>query len=69
MGLEQGFALGKPASEAGKVHLPLTIALALSGDLMAKVDENGKGLTLTDRAGGVELSYAGLAAGCGLRFC
>src|SRR5205807_611213 len=47
LGLEQGFTLTKPPGRAkGR---PLTVMLAMSGDLTAKIDPNGTALTLTQR--------------------
>jgi hypothetical protein len=60
LGLEQGFTLEEPP---GKAHgRPLTIAIALSGELTASVDPGGKSLTLVERDGQAELRYAGLTA-------
>jgi len=60
LGLEQGFTLSEPPGPAD--GQPLTIALALSGDLTAAVDQSRTGLTLTSRQGEAELRYSGLAA-------
>ncbi len=60
LGLEQGITLQKrPGQADGR---PLTIALALEGDLTAAVDEGGTGLTLTGGEGQVKLRYRGLFA-------
>jgi len=60
MGLEQGFTLserpGQPHSQ------PLTLTLALRGDLTVSVDEGGKSLRLFDSTGKAQLRYAGLSA-------
>src|ERR1700734_429325 len=57
-GLEQGFTISErplPLRNA-----PLTIALSLSGDLSPAVDEDGKGLSLTNSTGRVNFRYVGL---------
>jgi hypothetical protein len=59
-GLEQGFTINAHPPQLG--HEPLTIALSLSGDLAAAVDADGKGLSLSDSTGRVNLRYAGLTA-------
>jgi hypothetical protein len=60
LGLEQGFNLAEPpARRNGK---PLTIALAVSGDLEAVPDADGEGVTLKDRKGAERLRYAGLSS-------
>ena len=46
----------------GSLSQPLTIALALSGNLTATVDQGRTGLTLTGKDGKAELRYTGLAA-------
>jgi hypothetical protein len=59
-GLEQGFTINqRPLTKSRE---PLTIALSLSGNLTAVVDEDGKGLSLREAAGRVRLRYAGLTA-------
>ncbi|MGH9431879.1 MAG: FG-GAP repeat protein [Terriglobia bacterium] len=60
LGLEQGFTLQRPPGPAD--GRPLTIALALAGDLTEAVDEGGTGLTLTAADGTPELRYRGLTA-------
>jgi trimeric autotransporter adhesin len=65
LGVEQGFTLSqRPISAAGSPAgmKPLTIALALSGDLTASVDRSGKGLTMTGDKGQPQLRYGGLSA-------
>lgn len=63
VGLEQGFTLANPPRVAeGHADQPLTIALALSGDLTASLDSAGTGLTLQQSDGQAVLSYAGLTA-------
>ncbi len=63
LGLEQGFTLARPpATGDGQAEQPLTIALALSGDLTASLDSAGTGLTLKQSDGQAVLSYAGLSA-------
>ena len=59
-GLEQGFTLAAPP--AGKRSGPLTIALALSGDLAAAAENNSAELTLKDRNQAERLRYAGLTS-------
>jgi FG-GAP repeat len=59
-GLEQGFTISEPPSKV-KGSL-LTIALALSGDLQAAVDQNGESLSLNEPNGKPLLRYAGLSA-------
>jgi trimeric autotransporter adhesin len=59
-GLEQGFTISRsPGGSAGK---PLTIALAISGDFAAVIDQHNTGLTLSNSQKGVTLQYAGLIA-------
>lgn len=63
LGIEQGFTLAKPPSRTGRlVGQPLTIALALSGDLTASLDSTGAGLTLKQNDGQAVLRYTGLSA-------
>ena len=60
LGLQQGFTLtSRPGTESGK---PLTLALALSGELKAEVDQGGSGLTLRREGGAAALQYRGLSA-------
>lgn len=59
VGLEQGFTLERPPAGIGSG--PLTIALALSGDLTAGVNQDRSGLTLTAK-GQPLLQYTGLCA-------
>jgi trimeric autotransporter adhesin len=61
-GLEQGFAIKQ--APARKVHgQPLTVALALSGDLEALADAGETSLTLrANKDGAAVLRYAGLTA-------
>jgi hypothetical protein len=59
-GLEQGFTITRPPGQAN--HQPLTIALSLSRDLTAVVDENRAGLSLKTPDGKAGLRYAGLSA-------
>jgi len=59
-GLEQGFNLAEPPGR--KRGEPLTIALAVSGDLKATVDPDRAGMTLTDPSRGGRLGYKGLTA-------
>jgi hypothetical protein len=60
LGLEQGFTLTEPPPGAADGR-PLTIALELSGDLTAAVDQDGRSLTLIIE-GKPEMRYAGLAS-------
>ena len=60
MGLEQGFTLAQPPGKAN--GRPLTVALALSGDLTAALDADGTALTLKGRNGQAALRLAGLVA-------
>jgi hypothetical protein len=68
LGLEQGFTLRvRPISAQGTSDphsgtKPLILALTLSGDLKASVDQSGMSLTLTNHEGQAELRYAGLSA-------
>lgn len=59
VGLEQGFTLDRPPSQANSG--PLTVALQLWGHLDASLDEGGKGLTLSPTRQGT-LRYTGLMA-------
>jgi hypothetical protein len=60
IGLEQGFTISQPP---GKIKGGLlTIALALSGDLQAAIDDDCEGLSLSERNGRLRLHYAGLSA-------
>jgi trimeric autotransporter adhesin len=61
LGLEQGFTITEPPPGAVDGQ-PLTIALELSGDLTAAVDQDGRSLTLIDREGNPDMRYAGLAS-------
>jgi hypothetical protein len=59
-GLEQGFTISNaPGRSTGQ---PLTLAVALSGDLQAAVDKDRKGLSLTESLRKPSLRYAGLTA-------
>jgi hypothetical protein len=65
LGLEQGFTINKPPDRADVATTgsqPLTIALALSGDLTAAMDQGSRGFTLTRRDRKAALRYSGLAA-------
>ena len=60
LGLEQGFTLAHPP---GKVTgEPLTLELALRGDLVAAVESTGTSLELRRKDGKVALRYVGLKA-------
>lgn len=59
-GLEQGFTLAQPP--AHKRSGPLTIALALSGDLAAATENSSTELTLKDHNHAERLRYAGLTS-------
>jgi hypothetical protein len=66
MGLEQGFTLAEPPGKARKGRAqPLTLALAISGDLVAVPepagpDKKSTALTLTRKDGQTALRYTGL---------
>ena len=60
VGLEQGFTLDRsPGDAAGQ---PLTLALAISGNLSAEIDRSKTSVILTNRAGHSQLRYGGLSA-------
>ena len=59
LGLEQGFTI--PTAPSGDRVGPLTLSLALSGNVRARLAPGGQSVTLT-RAGGPSLRYAGLSA-------
>lgn len=59
-GLEHGFTLRRrPAGGSGG---PLTLALDLAGDLVARLDADGRGVSLDGRDGSARLVYRGLWA-------
>jgi FG-GAP repeat protein len=59
-GIEQGFTF---AQRPHKTNLgPLTITLALSGDLAPRLEKDGRSVTLTARDGTALLRYTGLTA-------
>jgi len=60
LGLEQGFTLAKSPGKAN--GRPLTIAVALSGNLTAAMDAGGSALTLRQRNGKAALRVASLMA-------
>ena len=60
LGLEQGFTFIQPPGKAN--FRPLTVALTLSGDLMATLEASGTALTLTRRDGQAVLRFGGLVA-------
>jgi hypothetical protein len=60
LGLEQGFTLAHPPGKA--TGEPLTLELALRGDLVAAVESTGTSLELRRKDGKVALRYAGLKA-------
>ena len=68
MGLEQGFLLAETPGKARKGrNQPLTLALAISGDLLAALepaglDKKSTALTLTRKNGQAALRYTGLSA-------
>ncbi len=62
VGLEQGFTINEPPNKVKVKGGFLTIALALSGDLHAAMDQNGEGLSLTAANGKPVLRYTGLKA-------
>jgi hypothetical protein len=60
LGLEQGFTLAHPPGKA--TGEPLTLELALRGDLVAALESTGTSLELKRKDGGAALRYAGLKA-------
>jgi len=58
MGLEQGFTI--TARPPGSVGEPLTLELAVSGDLKAAVDQDCRGVSLINRNREASLRYGGL---------
>ena len=60
LGLEQGFTLAAPPGKAN--GQPLTVALALSGDLIASLEPGGTALKVTGKDGLAALRYTGLRA-------
>jgi len=60
-GLEQGFTLDRPPARNPTAG-PLTLSLALGGDLQAAVDNSVQGLVLSDPGGAEVLRYSGLSA-------
>lgn len=58
LGLEQGFTLANPPGKA--TGEPLTLELALRGDLVAAVESTGTSLELRRKDGRVALRYTGL---------
>jgi hypothetical protein len=59
LGLEQGFTIARAPS--GHPAGPLTLSLALSGNVRASLASGGQSITLS-RAGGPSLRYRGLSA-------
>ncbi len=60
LGLEQGFTLAhRPGKANGQ---PLTLELALRGDLLTALETGGRGLELRDKDGKAVLRYTGLIA-------
>ena len=68
---KHGYGKPYPYGHSGNVDQgtsqPLTIALAVAGNLTAVVDQGRTGLTLTNGDGQAELRYTGLAADVHLR--
>jgi len=60
MGIEQGFTIASPPRP--KDDLPLSIILALSGNVTATVDSDRRGVTLTRNFGQGAMQYTGLSA-------
>jgi hypothetical protein len=60
LGLEQGFTFAK--APGVRADAPLTLSFGLSGDLVAAVDETGRGAILTRADEGAALRYGGLTA-------
>ena len=61
LGLQQGFTVDQRPS-GGDAGAPLTVGLALGGDLTATADPGGTSVTLVRADGGSALSYGGLIA-------
>ncbi len=61
LGLQQGFTLDQRPSGGG-AGAPLTVGLALGGDLIATADPGGTSVSLARADGGSALSYGGLIA-------
>ena len=59
LGLEQGFTI--PRAPAGHPPGPLTLSIALSGNVRASLASGGQSITLS-RPGGPSLRYSGLSA-------
>lgn len=59
LGLEQGFTIARAPS--GRLSAPLTLAIALSGDARASLEQGGQAIAFT-RAGRTVLRYTGLTA-------
>ena len=60
LGLEQGFTLARPPGKANAQ--PLTLELALTGDLVASLEPDRTSLTLSQKDGHAVLRYTGLTA-------
>lgn len=60
MGIEQGFTIA--SQPRAKDDLPLSIILALSGNVTATVDDDKRGVTLTRHFGQGSMQYTGLTA-------
>lgn len=61
LGIEQGFTVNTPP-DSRESRQPLTLSMALSGDLKAAADGTGRGLTLSRNGGPTVLHYTGLTA-------
>ena len=64
LGLEQGFTLAAPPRSRTERSMgqPLTLALDISGDLRARLDEDGRAVAFHTGAGEAMLRYRGLIA-------
>ncbi len=58
LGIEQGFNL--PQQPAGSMAEPVTIAVGISGDLMAELAPDGRSVAFQDLQGGTVLRYSNL---------
>jgi trimeric autotransporter adhesin len=57
LGLEQGFTVDQPEKNTTG---PLTVALAIAGNLTATVEQGGKGMSLSGRDSKQQFGYSGL---------
>jgi trimeric autotransporter adhesin len=61
-GLQQGFTVRQKPQGTASAAAPLNVSIGLGGNLSAKVNAAGDGLTLTDAQGNSALGYSGLMA-------